>query len=91
MADQECVCLYLLLEAAGYGVLRYSSTNDSTLPNAPLPQPGSVQPWTIEQLDQVAPKRLPCEQAGRMAVTVNTEQLHRIVPAASTSCTTTFL
>ncbi|KAK9837176.1 hypothetical protein WJX81_008696 [Elliptochloris bilobata] len=39
--------------AAGYGVLRYSGANASALPASPAPQPDTLAPWTLAQLNQV--------------------------------------
>ncbi len=38
---------------AGYGVLRYASVNDSSLPTQPLLQPESVTPWPLSFYKQV--------------------------------------
>lgn len=40
------------LSAAGYAVLRYKGAPE-TLPSTPLPQPGSVAAWTLEQDAQI--------------------------------------
>lgn len=39
--------------AAGYGVLRYSAANASALPASAAPQPDTLKPWTVQQLEQV--------------------------------------
>ena len=39
--------------AAGYGVLRYAGANASALPASPPPQPDTLPPWTLAQLNQV--------------------------------------
>lgn len=40
--------------AAGYGVLRYAGANASALPASPPPQPDTLAPWTLAQLNQVS-------------------------------------
>ena len=43
---------YRLGSPNGFGVLRYEGAAP-TLPQGPVPRPGSVKPWSISQIDKV--------------------------------------
>ena len=43
---------YRLGSPNGFGVLRYEGAAP-TLPQGPVPQPGTAQPWSISQIDEV--------------------------------------
>lgn len=48
---------YRLGSPNGFGILRYEGA-PPTLPQGPTPQPGTVKPWTLSQIDQVSSSAL---------------------------------